>query len=138
MKLKIHEYLKSKKTMSKNLITSLAFLITLTGFSQSKSMNGMVVTETVKVTNVSVVVTVDSADDIESTFKVEDFKEILELSDDDEVVSFKIICNGDKMSNGVKSHVSYKIEGNSNDKEAFLFGIEKIRTAAINYYNNKN
>ncbi len=42
------------------------------------------------------------------------------------------------MSNGVKSKVSYKIEGSSNDLESFLIGIEKIRTAAINYYNNKN
>jgi hypothetical protein len=116
----------------KNLITSLALLVTLSGFSQSKSTSGMVVTETVSVNNVSVVVTVDSAEEIKSTFKIEDFREILELSDDDEVVSFKIICNG------LKSHVSYKIEGNSNDKEAFLFGIKKIRTAAINYYNNKN
>jgi len=122
----------------KNLITSLALLVTLLGFSQSKSTNGMVVKETVSVNNVSVVVTVDSVDDIKSTFKIEDFKEILDLSDDDEVVSFKIICNGDKMTSGVKSHVSYKIEGNSNDKEAFLFGIEKIRTAAMNYYNSKN
>ena len=122
----------------KNLITGFALLVAVLGFSQSKSTSGMVVKETVRVNNVAVVVTVDSADDIESTFKVEDFREILELSDDGEVVSFKIICNGDKMSSGVKSHVSYKIEGNSNDKEAFLFGIEKIRTAAINYYNNKN
>ena len=42
------------------------------------------------------------------------------------------------MSNGVKSQVSYQIESKSNDKKAFLFGIEKIRKAAINYYNNKN
>ncbi len=124
--------------MNKNLIICLAILISVFGFSQSKSTSGMVVKETVRVNNVSVVVTVDSANDIESTFKIEDFGEILELSDDGEVVSFKIICNGDKMSNGIKSHVSYKIEGNSNDKEAFLFSIEKIRTAAINYYNNKN
>lgn len=121
----------------KNLITSLALLITLTGFSQSKSMNGMVVKETVKVSNVSVVVTVDSAEEIESTFKVEDFIEILELSDDNEVVSLKVICNGNKMINGVKSYVSYKIEGNTNNKEEFLMTVEKIRTAAINYYKNK-
>jgi hypothetical protein len=132
MKSKIHEYLKIKKTMSKNISISLAFLITISGFSQSKLVNGTVVKETTRVENVSLEITVDSAEEIKSTFKFEDFREILELSDDDDVVSFKIICNG------VKSHVSYKIEGNSNDKEAFLFGIEKIRTAAINYYNNKN
>ena len=124
--------------MSKNLIISLALLITLSSFSQSKLMNGMVVKETTRVENVSVEVTVDSAEEIESTFKVEDIKEILNSSNDNETLSFKITCNGDKMSNGVKSKVSYKIEGSSNDLESFLIGIEKIRTAAINYYNNKN
>lgn len=122
----------------KNLITSLALLVTLASFSQSKSTNGIVVKETVRVNNVSVAITVDSAEDIESSFRIEDIEDVLDLSDDNETVSFKIICNGDKMSTGVKSHVSYQIEGNSNDKKAFLFGIEKIRTAAINYYNNKN
>ncbi|WP_296314120.1 hypothetical protein [Winogradskyella sp. UBA3174] len=122
----------------KNLITSLALIVTVLGFSQSKSTNGMVIKEITKVENVSVTVTVDSAEEIESSFRVEDIKEILESSSDNEIVSFKIICNGEKMSSGVKSHVSYKIEGNSNDMETFLFGIEKIRKAAINYYNNKN
>ncbi len=124
--------------MSKNLIISLALLITLSSFSQSKLMNGMVVKETTRVENVSVEVTVDSAEEIESTFKVEDIKEILNSSNDNETLSFKITCNGDKMSNGINSKVSYKIEGSSNDLESFLIGIEKIRTAAINYYNNKN
>ena len=41
------------------------------------------------------------------------------------------------MSNGKKSHISYTVEGNSNEPEAFLKSIEKIRTSAINYYNNK-
>jgi hypothetical protein len=124
--------------MSKNLITSLALLITISGFSQSKLMNGMVVKETTRVENVSVEVTVDSAEEIESTFKVEDIKDILESSNDNETLSFKITCNGDKMSNGNKSSLSYKIEGSSNDLESFLMGIEKIRTSAINYYSNKN
>ena len=138
MKSKIHEYLKITKTMSKNISISLALLITISGFSQSKLMNGMVVKETTIVENVSVEITVDSAEEIKSTFKVEDIKNILNSSNDNETLSFKITCNGDKMSNGVKSKVSYKLEGRSNDRESFLFGIEKIRTAAINYYKNKN
>jgi len=137
MKSKVHEYLKIKKTMSKNIIISLALLITISGFSQSKLVNGMGVKETTRVENVSVEITVDSAEEIESTFKVEDIKNILNSSNDNETLSFKITCNGDKISDGIKSKVSYKIEGRSNDLESLLFGIEKIRTAAINYYNNK-
>jgi hypothetical protein len=122
----------------KNLITSLALLITLTGFSQSKIANGMVIKETTRVENVSVEVTVDSAQEIESSFKIWDIKNILDASNDNETLSFKITCNDDKMSSGVKSKVSYKIEGSSNEFETFLIGVKKIRTAAINYYNNKN
>ncbi len=98
----------------------------------------MVVTETTKVENVSVIVTVDSAEDIESTFNIEDIKQIIESSATNEVVSFKIIGNENYRSNGNKSSLSYRVEGNSNDLESFLIGIEKIRTSAINYYYNKN
>ena len=121
----------------KNLVTSLALIGVLFGFSQSKTTHQIDNDDMVRVENVSVTITVDSAEEILSSFKVEDIKEVLETSSANEIVSFKIICNGEKMSSGVKSHVSYKIEGNSNDMEAFLFGIEKIRKAALNYYNNK-
>ena len=122
----------------KNLITSLVLLISIFGFSQSKLTNGLEVHETTSLENVSIVVTVDSAEEIESTFKIEDIKEILFSSNANEIVSFKIVCNGDKMANGKKSHVSYKIDGNSNDQDAFLYAVEKIRNAAISYYSNKN
>ncbi|MFP4847004.1 hypothetical protein [Winogradskyella sp. PE311] len=122
----------------KNLITSLALVVTILGFSQSKSINGMVVKEMTKVENVSITVEVDSAEEIKETFKIESIKEILESSSDNETIGFKIICNGDKMSNGKKSHISYAIEGNSDDIEGFLKSVEKIRSSAINYYKNKN
>lgn len=121
----------------KNLVTSLILLISVVGFSQSQKVNGVVVKETTKVENIAVTVTVDSAEEIESTFKMDDIKEIIEASQEDETLSFKIICNGKPMSNGVKSHMSYKIEGNSNESEEFLKGIEKLRASAIKYYNNK-
>jgi len=122
----------------KNVITSLALIVTMLGFSQSKTISGTVVEEQPKLENVSVTVTVDSAQDIESTFKVEDIKEILDSADKNEIVAFKIICNDRTMSNGEKSHVSYSVKGNSNKPEEFLNSIEKIRTSAIKYYQNKN
>lgn len=116
------------------LVTSIVLLISIVGFSQSKSINGMAIKETTKVENVSAVVTVDSVEEIESVFSIEDIKEILGSSDANQTVSFKIICNGEKMTSGEKSHVSYKIDGNSSDIEAFIMGVYKIRTSAINYY----
>ena len=122
----------------KNLLTSLALMVTLLGFSQSTSINGKVTKTQPELEDVTVSVTVDSAEEIQSTFKVEDIKELLDITGENETLTFKIVCNGRTMSNGKKSHMSYTVEGNSNDPEAFLKRIEKIRTSAINYYNNKN
>ena len=122
----------------KNVITSLALVVTMLGFSQSKTISGTVVEEQPKLESVSVTVTVDSVEEIESTFKLEDIKEILDAADKDETIAFKIVCNGKTMSNGEKSYVSYSIEGNSNEPEDFLKGVEKIRTSAIKYYQDKN
>ena len=123
--------------MKNRVIIGLLLLCSITGFSQSLTTNGVVVKEVTKVENMSIAITVDSAEDLESTFKVENIKEILEDLGEDETISFKVTCNGKKMSNGVKSHISYKIDGNSDDTEGFLKSVEKIRTAALNYYNNK-
>lgn len=122
----------------KNLIICLSLLLTTVAFSQTKSANDMVVKETTKIENVAVSIEVDSAEDIESNFKIDDIKEILDASSENETVSFKIICNGDKMFNGKKSSMSYKVEGNSNNKTSFIKSVEKIRNSAIKYYKNKN
>ena len=122
----------------KKLFTSLALIVTVLGYSQSTTLNGEVEKPTPKVEDVTISVTVDSAADIESTFNVEDIKEIFEVTGDNETITFKITCNGRTMSNGKKSHMSYTVEGNTNDPEAFLKSVEKIRTSAITYYNNKN
>jgi len=128
---------KNTKMIRNYVLIGLIFLSSVKGFSQSATTNGVVVKEVTKVENMSIAITVDSAEDLESTFQVEDIKEIVGDLSEDETISFKIICNGKKMSNGVKSHISYKIDGNSDDTEGFLKSVEKIRTAAINYYNNK-
>lgn len=127
----------NSKIMRNLILMGLLSFCSITGFSQSAPANTLVVTETTKLENVSITATVDSAEDIESTFKVEDLKEVFEDLGANETLSFEIICNGKKMPNGVKSHVSYKIDGNSNDAEGFLKRVEKIRSAAIKYYNNK-
>lgn len=122
----------------KSLITALVFLIAAFGHSQSKNLTGTITStsDEVKVESLTITVKVDSVEDIESTFKIEDIKEILEDSRDDEQVSFKIICNGPKKSNGEPSSASYMVEGNTNNKQKFLRSVEVIRATAINYYKN--
>jgi hypothetical protein len=112
-------------------------MIITVGFSQSKTTNSMVVKETIKIENMAMTVTVDSAEEVASIFKIEDIAELVEGNGENESFSFKIICNGDNMSNGKSSYVSYKVEGNSADPDGFLKSVEAIKKAAIKYYNNK-
>jgi hypothetical protein len=93
--------------------------------------------DNIKIRNVEVSVTVDSAEDIQTTFDVKDFNELIDLSEPNEPLSFEMICNGDMMSNGKHSRLSYRVKGNTNDSKGFLKSVKKIRKAAINYYKNK-
>jgi hypothetical protein len=128
--------------MNKNVIICLALLILSFGFSQSHSMKNDInaeatyINEEIKLKNVSIEVTVDSAEEIKSTFTTKGIKELLDDTDEGEDISFKIICNGVKMSNGSKSHASYEVKGNTDNKKQFLKSIKKIRKAAIKYYHN--
>lgn len=122
----------------KNLITSLLVFVCFSGFSQSHIKKGMVVKETARIENISVEVTVDSAEEIESAFSADDMEEIFSTSSENETMSFKIICNGWNEETNSKSSVSYKIEGNTNERALFLNHIQRIRIAAIKYYNQKN
>ena len=130
------------KTFSQRISKGLAFAciaacMSTMAFSQSKSIKGVVIKEQIKTEDISMSVTIDSAEDLEATFNLEDLKEIFDMSSPNQTVSFKLICNGEKMSNGIKSSVSYKVDGNSNQPEEFLKSVETIRDAAIKYYKNK-
>ena len=121
----------------KNLVTILLLLISTFGISQSKSLNASATIEDVKIQGLSVSVDVDSAEEVKSTFKIEDIKEILSSVSDNEDISFEIVCNGKPMFKEGKSRVSYKVNGNSKDIKGFLKSVKKIRKAAINYYKAK-
>nr|WP_321245791.1 hypothetical protein [uncultured Psychroserpens sp.] len=121
----------------KTVFTILGLLIATVSFSQTKNLEAQVITQDTKITDLSVSVTVDSAEEVESTFKMKDIKKILSEMEDNGEISFEIICNGDEMSNGTKSTLSYRVNGNANDMKGFLKSIKKIRKAAIKYYDNK-
>jgi len=119
----------------KTVFTILGLLIATVSFGQD--LEAKVTTEDTKITNLSVSVTVDSAEEVESTFDIKDIRSILNEVDDNEEISFEITCNGEAISKDVTRKVSYRITGNSNDKDAFLKNVKKIRKAAIKYYKNK-
>jgi hypothetical protein len=119
----------------KTVFTILGLLIATVGFSQS-NLDGNV-TSNLDISDLNISVTVDSAEEVESTFKVKDIKELLAQNIDIQNITFEIICNGEYMSNGEKSTLSYKVNGNTKDAKSFLKTIKKMRKAAINYYKNK-
>ena len=122
----------------KNLFTVLALCVSVVIFAQTQNLKGEVKITEVKVEYIKIEVEVDSAEEIESSFAIKDFESFLDEADEGEELSFKIKCNGEKMSNGVKSSMSYEIKGNTGDKKAFLDSIKKLREAAIKYYKSKN
>ena len=122
----------------KNVLTILGLLLITNSFAQTNSKKGKITYKEVKIESVAIEVDVDSAEELETTFTMEDIKEMLDDTNSGETVSFKITCNDKLMSNGKKSNISYRIEGNTDKKEDFLKSIEKIRESALNYYKNKN
>jgi len=121
----------------KNVMTSLVLLISVLGFSQSNDLNGLVVKKVEVVENVAISITVDSAEEIKKSLRIEDVREALEMSSPNQSVNFSITCNGKPNPNGVRSHMTYKIKGNSNDMENFLKRVEILRSSAIKFYNYK-
>lgn len=121
--------------MFKKVVICLALALATLGFAQSQSKSKTGKISQVRFSNLDVVVTVDSAEDIENTFNLEDIKEILNEANPNENVTFSLVCNGAMMSNGKKSSMTYKIEGSSNEPEEFLSLVSKLRTSAIKYYN---
>jgi hypothetical protein len=121
----------------KNLILPLTLVLGVLGFSQSKSLEDIEVRKETRVERVDVTVTVDSLEELESTFTLDDVREMFELSGDDKAVSFNLVCNGKPMSNGKKSNMSYKVEGSSGEETIFIKRVEAIKKAAIKYYQNK-
>ncbi|WP_047548040.1 hypothetical protein [Psychroserpens sp. Hel_I_66] len=122
----------------KTVVTILGLLMATVNVSQAQNLEGKVTTEEVKITNFGVSVTVDSAEDIESTFSIKDIKTVLKEIEGEEELSFEMTCNGEKISDNVKRKVSYRVTGNSNDKAEFLKRVKKVRKAAIQFYTNRD
>jgi hypothetical protein len=119
----------------KNLITSLCLMLFAFGVAQAQTVKDKM--DTAEINSFSVKVEVDSAEDLESTFKIKDIEDALEILENGQDISLEIICNGEKMTNGINSSLGLKIKGNTDKKEEFLVLAKKIRSAALNHYNKK-
>ncbi|MEY8847983.1 hypothetical protein AB9K26_04170 [Psychroserpens sp. XS_ASV72] len=114
----------------------LLFVCTI-GYAQTDSKDQNSELNEVKLTNINVSVSVDSAEDVKSTFDVKDIAELVDLAEPNETLVFELKCE-DGTVNSEKNYVSYRVKGNSSDSESFLKRVEKVKQAAIKYYKNKN
>lgn len=122
----------------KTVFTFLGLFIATITLSFAQEVKGQITMDDIQLRDLKISVTVDSAEEIKEVFKVGDIKELLEEMSANEDVSFELICNGEAMSNGKMSSLTYKIDGNTNNIKEFIKGVREIRKGAINYYNNKD
>ncbi len=122
----------------KTVFTFLGLFIATVTLSFAQEVKGQITMDDIELKDLKISVTVDSAEENKEVFKVGDIKELLEEVSTNEDVTFELICNGDLMSNGKMSSLTYKIDGNTNNIKDFLKRVRQIRKGAINYYNNKD
>jgi len=118
----------------KNVIT-LLLLFSISLVSAQVTTESEISKTNVKFENLNIAVTVNSEDDIKSTFNTKDIKAIVTDVDANEALSFTITCeNKAEKSN---SYLTYKVKGNTSDVDGFIKSIKKIRKSAVKYYRNK-
>ncbi|MEP5254469.1 hypothetical protein [Winogradskyella rapida] len=117
----------------KKVCTCLVLLITVVGYSQSK-----VEENALKIDGISIEVTIDSVEDLESIFKPEDIDELFKMIANNEELSFTLNCSFSEVKNNLKGNMIYSVVGRANEKAKFLKNIEKIKATALKFYNLKN
>lgn len=121
----------------KTVFTILGFLIVSISICYGQEVNKQITMEDIELRDVKISVTVDSAEEIKEVFQINDIRSLLKEVGDNEEVSFELVCNGETMSNGKLSSLTYKIDGNTNDIKDFINQIKIIRQGALKYYINK-
>lgn len=120
----------------KHLITILATFIISMGFAQDKIGKAeWTSTGGTKIEKVAMEVTIDSLEELESTFQKENIEKLFDdfgIIDD---ITFKLTCNAKEKTHGINSNVSYEVKGNSGEKDVFLAQVEIIKKAARSFYN---
>ena len=121
----------------KTVIKLLVCLMTTVGLAQSTDLQEDDQERDVKINEISVSISVDSADEVISTFDIKDIKELIGEVEPNKALNFEIICNNINANSGSPSALTYRIQGNSDDQKEFLKRVKELRKAAIKYYNNK-
>lgn len=120
----------------KTIITTvISLLIFSFGFSQSKPLVGEISKANLVVEALSIKITVDSIEEIESEgFQKEDIQSLFK-NNANRTISVELVCNKEVKDEDVISSLVLKVDGSSNNIDDFILSFEKIKEFAINYYN---
>lgn len=114
------------------------FLITMiTGFSaaaQTQPLKGQISESKEITSNIGVTIKADSLKEIE-TLKDEDVRAIFDNSGSNQTIYFEFICEKDQGDNYLIEKFALKIEGNSNELDAFMSRFQKAKKTIIKFYN---
>jgi len=114
----------------KKLFTIFGLIAGVVAFAQENNVK--ISLDETQFNEVSMELTIESAEDLEETFKMEDLVELMDMSNG-KSAKFKLTCRGERMTNGEFSTMSYAIEqGNMTEKE-FIRVVKKLRKSAIQY-----
>lgn len=122
----------------KTVIKFLICVMTTVGMAQTVTTVELEEEKEVKINEISVSISVDSAEEVMSTFDIKDIKELIAEVESNKDLNFEITCNNQNTTSGTPSSLTYRIKGNSDDQKKFIKGIKELRQAAIKYYKNKS
>lgn len=121
--------------LTKTLILCSVFLIPFLGFCQSEIDKKP---DTFKVEALSIEVTIDSVEELKTTFEEQDLEELFMIMEADEEIAFKLNCTFEEAKDKLKGSMTYVIKGKANEKEKLKKSIKKAKATVLKFYNLKN
>lgn len=120
----------------RTIIFSIIMLFGLSIVGQTETLKGGISEHKVVTSNIGITLKADSLKEITS-LNDDDIRSIFEESSPNERISFEFICEKDQGANFLVERFTIKIEGNSNDLDAFMNRYQKAKTTIIKLYTPK-
>jgi hypothetical protein len=118
----------------KTVILFMTMLIGSSVAAQTKPLNGLISESKTLTSNIGVTLKADSLKKIE-TLHDDDIRAIFESSSPNQSIYFEFICEKDQGDNYLIERFALKVEGNSNELDAFMSRFQKAKATIIKFYN---
>lgn len=120
----------------RTIIFSIIMLFGLSIAAQTETLKGQISEQKVVTSNIGITLKADSIKDI-TALNDDNIRSIFEESSLNETISFEFICEQSQGANFQVERYSIKIEGNSNDLDAFMNRYQKAKATIIKLYTQK-